>query len=367
MSPSGPSVLITDSDTGQNRSALAAVRALATAGYRPVVATCARHSLAASSRHCTDRVGVPPVRSERYAAELRAELARRAYLCVLPSSDATLLALDATGKFLVDKEQLAQRAAAVGMPFPPHRRFASGAELRTAASELTYPLAVKPAIRRATTQLNVTRVDRAAGLDQLEMSEEPVVVQPWIDASMRAVAGVAWRGSLVAAVHQRYLRTWPLQAGVASAALTVEPDLRLEEQVLALLDGFEGVFQAQLLGEYLIDLNPRVYGSLPLAVAAGANLPAIFCDLLAGRPRTLVRGRVGVRYRWIEGDVRHLVARLHTRRCRPSEVVSALRPRSSTVHSVTTIADPGPLLARLRHLVPNSGAPPKRHHEASGE
>lgn len=351
MTLPGPPILLTDSDTGQNRSALATVRALASTGYRPVVATCARHSLAASSRHCADRVAIPPVRSERFATEVRTELKRRPYLCVLPSSDAALFSLDQPGRHLADKEQLSSRAAAAGIPFPPQRRFASGPDLRAADRDLEYPVAIKPAVNGAATQLNVTRVDGPEDLEVLPLSEDPVLVQPWIDDAMSAVSGVMWRGSLVAVVHQRYLRRWPVQAGVASAAVTVEPDLQLEERIRALLDGFDGIFQVQFVGKHLIDLNPRVYGSLPLAVAAGANLPGIFCGLVAGRTVAPVRGRAGVRYRWVEGDLRHLLDGLRTGRSGAAEVLAALRPRSATAHSVTAVTDARPLLARLGYVM----------------
>src|SRR5439155_20067813 len=99
---------------------------------------------------------------------------------------------------------------------------------------------------------------------------------------IRSLAGVAWRGRLVGTVHQRFLRTWPPDCGMASAAVTVEPDLGLEERILALIDGYEGIFQADLAGPYLLDFNPRVYASLPLAVAAGVNLVRVWCDLLRG-------------------------------------------------------------------------------------
>lgn len=349
--PPCPPVLLIDSDTGQNRSALATVRALASAGYQPVLATCARHSLAASSRHCADRVAIPSERSERFTAAVRMELERRPYLCVLPSSDAALLSLDQPGRHLVDKEQLTGRAAAAGIPVPPHRRFASAADVRAAHRDLEYPVAIKPVVKGTTMHLNVTRADGPADLERLPMSNESLLVQPWIDDPMSAVSGVMWHGSLVAVVHQRYLRRWPVQAGVASAAVTVQPNPDLEKRLLTLLDGFDGIFQAQFVGGHLIDLNPRVYGSLPLAVAAGANLPAIFCELVAGRTVTRVRGRAGVRYRWVEGDVRHLFDGLRTGRSGAAEILAALRPRRATAHSVTAVADARPLLARLGYVM----------------
>ena len=333
-----PSVLVTDGDTGQSRSAVAAVQALATGGYRPYVATCARWSLAAAARGCAGRVAVPPVGDGGYAAAVRAEVESGGHVCVLPASDAALLALGEPGTGLIDKEELARRARAAGLAVPAQRAFASAQALRAAADELDYPVAVKPALHTAASRLNATRVEGPEGLGRLASAEGPVLVQPWLDAPMRAVAGLVWDGRLVAAVHQRYLRTWPVDAGTASAAVTVAPDRLLEERLVALLGGYDGIFQAQFVGDHLIDLNPRVYGSLPLAVAAGANLPALLCDLRAGRSPGPVRVRTGAHYRWPEGDLRHAIARRSP---------GVLRPRRATAHSVTSWRDPGPTLARL--------------------
>jgi hypothetical protein len=58
----------------------------------------------------------------------------------------------------------------------------------------------------------------------------------------------------------------------------------------------------------LIDLNGRFYGSLSLAVAAGANLPAIWAGLaIDDVPATPVRARPGVRYQWGSADLRRAV------------------------------------------------------------
>jgi hypothetical protein len=343
-------VLVTDGGNGQARSTLAAVRGLARAGYRPAVTVSAPLSSAAASRHCGRPVPVPTVTDPEYEAAVKAELAAHPYLTVLAASDAALLALGEPVEHLVDKGVVAERAPGAGLVVPPTRRFGSRQELLEAGPSLDYPVVVKPALSFSP----VVRVGSAAELAARVATDGPVLVQPFLDERLRAMGGVAWRGRLAAAVHQRYLRTWPPDTGTASAAETVEPDLELEAAVLRLLDGFEGVFQAQLAGPYLLDLNPRVYGSLPLAVAAGANLPAVYCDLLRGVERDLVRARPGVFYRWVEGDLRHLAAGLRDGSVGLGAAVRALRPRRGAAHSTESLSDPGPALSRLRFALRRS-------------
>jgi hypothetical protein len=277
------SVLVSDHDDGNSRSAVAAVRALDEAGYSPVVTVAARRSAAGASRSCAGVLRVPPVGTPGYRKAVQEYVAATPGAVVLAASDAVLIALDLSGAALVDKAWLPQ-----------------------------------------------------------------VVVQPFAVGTMRAVCGVLADGRLLAAVHQTYVRIWPPDCGTASAAITTEPDHDLEERLPHLLAGHVGVFQVQLIGDQVIDVNPRVYGSLPLAVAAGANLPAIACQAITGRhPSGLVRGRPGVRYRWLEGDVRRVLHDARTGALTLGAAGRALAPRRGTAHSVESLRDPGPALVRL--------------------
>ncbi|MGH2732151.1 MAG: hypothetical protein ACRDJG_04270 [Actinomycetota bacterium] len=338
-------MLVTDGGTGRALSTLGTVRALAAAGYRPAVSTSGGVSLAAASRFCARAIEVPPVTDEGYAPAIQAELATWPYLTVLPTSDAALLELGAPVDHLVDKEMLAGRARAAGLVVPPTETFSSLAELVAAAPRLDYPVVVKPTVSRSPAR----RVESAAELARSLPEAGSIIVQPYLTDPLWAVAGVVFGGKLVAAAHQRYLRIWPPDCGGACAAVTAEPDLEREAGVLRLLTGYEGIFMAQFAGPHLVDLNPRAYGSLPLAVAAGANLAGIWCDLLAGEQRCIVRARPGVFYRWLEGDLRHLAAAVRAGTMRPTSALRALRPRPGAAHGPESLSDPAPMLARLRY------------------
>jgi hypothetical protein len=63
---------------------------------------------------------------------------------------------------------------------------------------------------------------------------------------------------------------------------------------------------------YLMEINGRFWGSLQLAIDAGLNLPYLLLLMAKGR---LTSGphpayRVGVRSRWLLGDLDHLLLRL---------------------------------------------------------
>jgi hypothetical protein len=108
------------------------------------------------------------------------------------------------------------------------------------------------------------------------------------------------------------------------------------------------MFKAQLIGPYLLDVHPRVHGSMPIADAAGVNLVALYCDLLRGEDVGPVTAREGVLYRWLESDVAHIAFSWRTGSIGMREALGALRPRRGTAHSTESLSDPKPILARLR-------------------
>jgi hypothetical protein len=338
-------VLVT-SDGPQLRDSLVAVRALAQAGYRPAIAVSCGFSLAAASRYCLRRIDIPHHEDPGYVPAIQEELTRLPYLTVLPASEVALLALGVSVPDLVDKAKVEELGRAVGIPSPPGRVFASGAQLLAAAQELDYPVIVKPAVHR----YHASRVESPAGLAAAVIKDGAVMVQPYLNHGLHAVSGVLWRGRLVAAVHERWFRIWRFHSGVATAAETVAPDLELEDRLTRLMAGYEGYFHAQFAGPYLLDINLRVHTSHPLAVAAGVNLLGIYCDLLRGEDVPSVRGRPGVFFRWIEGDVRHVAKAMRLGSMGTRQAFAALRPRRGTVHSTESLRDPGPMFSRLGYL-----------------
>lgn len=349
----GRRVLISEGGSGESRAAVAAVRALAMAGYHPVVTVCGDLSLAGASRYCAGHVPVPPVASDPcgYAEAVRAELARGRYLALLPASDPALLALDLPVRHLLDKVACAAAAERVGLQVPPSRIFPSAAELLDAAAELEYPVVAKPDTKR----YMAVRADSPAALRAAmrARADQPgrIIVQPYLRGSLHGVLGLVWRGQLVQSMHMRYHRLWPLPCGTVASASTVAPDQELEHRLVQLLEGYDGVFHADLAGPYLLDLNPRIHATLPLALASGIDPVAAYCDLLRGDAVAPARARAGVFFRWIEGDLRSLLHDVGAGRVGTMAAIREIAPRRGAVHSYESWRDPGPLLTRVRYAV----------------
>jgi hypothetical protein len=67
-----------------------------------------------------------------------------------------------------------------------------------------------------------------------------------------------------------------------------------------------------------------------------------------GRDPQPVRGRPGVRYRWEDGDLKHLLWQL--RRARFGAAAAVLVPRRRVAHAYFELRDPLPLGAALAQL-----------------
>lgn len=365
-------LLTVDEGTGS----LAAVRGLRAAGYEPYVATFQAGAYAARSRAAAAVVRVPDPKSEpkAFATAIGAAARRFDVAAILPGSEGSLRALAGREASLpavaigtcrvelleraTDKTLLAQLARRAGLETPPT------VEIDAASRDLgdvAFPAIVKPiasVVLGGDGTMRSHDVTRVRNVDELRKvlaasAEDRWLVQRYVGGELSAICGVAWHGEVVCASHQASRRIWPPGAGISSFAVTVAPDEELEAGVRRLIDaiGWSGIFGVQFLrGEghaYLIDLNPRIYGSLALAIAAGHNLPAIWADLLLGRLPRVGPYRVGAAYRFEEDDVRAI---FHAARRGNVRALAALLPRRDTTHAVFSLRDPAPLLVTLGKL-----------------
>jgi predicted ATP-grasp superfamily ATP-dependent carboligase len=353
---------------------LAGVRGLRAAGYEPWLALSHEHTYVALTRDAAGSVQLPdPKREpESYAGRLAAEAKRLDAALVLPFTEGVLQALSGHERLFeptvvgvcppdvleraTDKGLLPELCRQAGLDVPP--TFEVRAESIDEV-DLEFPAVVKPqrsvtTAGRSLRRNHVVLVDRRDELERhLRRSPDGVFfVQPRVEGTLAAICGVAWEGRLVCASHQVSPRIWPPHNGISSFARTVPRDEALEAAVARLLGliGWSGIFGLQFIRNgataYAIDLNPRIYGSAALAIAAGHNLPAIWADLLLGREPVISPYRVGVCYRAELNDLRALAVQF--RSGNRQAAIRGLVPRRDTVHSVVTLRDPFPGLELLR-------------------
>jgi len=188
-----------------------------------------------------------------------------------------------------------------------------GTAAELASAGIPLPAVVKPAA--AVSALSTARaVDSPRGLETLAAALPPgerVLAQEPVEGRLVSLALVLDRdGGVVARFQEDALRTWPREAGSFAATVSRPPDADLVERVAAMLraTGYWGLAQLDLVRRgpetLLLDVNPRFYACMPLALHCGVNLPAAWHAVVEGRagssPAAYPEGR---RFRWLEGDL----------------------------------------------------------------
>jgi predicted ATP-grasp superfamily ATP-dependent carboligase len=301
-------------------------------------------------------------------------VAEHEYAILLPGSEASLVAISEHRDSLephvrvglpapdvvqhaLDKAVLLEAAAAAGLTAPATivSKDAEGAP--GDASTLGFPVILKPVTSFVREGDALRHRSAEVARSPEEVSElaprfgTPLVVQRYEQRPVLSCAGVVSDAGVVALAVARYSRTWPIGAGPSSYSVTITPPVGLRDRLEVLLRtiGWRGIFQIQLLELEnrfaTLDFNPRIFGSLELAVAAGANLPALWAETVLGRNVDAVTARPGVHYRWEEGDAKHFVTQLRRRRLR--DAISVLVPRRLTTRAYFRGKDPLPLAAAV--------------------
>jgi predicted ATP-grasp superfamily ATP-dependent carboligase len=315
--------LVTDT---HDRAALAGLRALGRAGISTLAIAPERTAPGFWSRHAKGRKLAPdPIEDpEGFTRELSALLDRYPDALVYPGREEAidaLLTVDGLAERMPygsleglaavrDKQRLPALASSAGLEAP--RTIFEGTVGELQSTRVDLPGVIKSANPSA--GASAPRVVNSGGEVRnwaRGLGEQSIVViQELKPGSLEAVSVVLARdGSLAASFQQRTTETWPRMMGVSARAVSVEPDSELIEKVVAMLRvaGFDGLAQVQMLAtgdsHVVIDVNPRFYGSLPLALAAGLNLPAIWHASALGATTHRSEYRVGVVFRWLQAEL----------------------------------------------------------------
>jgi predicted ATP-grasp superfamily ATP-dependent carboligase len=336
-------VLVLD---GNENQAVACVRSLAGAGHHVSVGAATRWSKAGWSRDCSDTFMYPAPQhdADGFVAAVGRQVGREPGTLVLPMTERTTLPLSrhreaiqsARGLLVLpphevvlrafDKAETTRLAESLGIEVPRTLMLASGEEARAEAAMLGYPVVLKPRSSEEDTGCGAVRSTGAPvyarneaeflrGWADLWRRCRAVVVQEFVEGVGAGFFALMNHGELRAEfAHERIRDVRPTGSGSALRVSTL-PAPALREQALAILRALEwhGVamveFRVRADGTpVFLEVNGRFWNSLALAVHAGVDFPALVARLaVEGDVEPVSSYRVGVRTRWLLGDVRHLV------------------------------------------------------------
>ena len=331
--------LITDSD---NRSALAATRSLGAAGYEVFVMGEKAETIAAVSKFCSRFVPCPSPQKdpEGFVAAVLGAVREHGIGLLLPMTEVTTLLLtrsraqlppscvlpfaeEATLQKASDKTAMMALADSLGVPTPASVTLGSAAELDR-HPRLPYPVVVKPGrsrVRTATGWLS-TGVTYAADeaalrrrLNELPAETYPLMLQERIQGPGEGFFALYAHGRMVASFAHRRLREKPPSGGVSVLRESADIPEDAMKYGTALLDAlnWHGVAMVEFKRDaasgrlYLMEINARFWGSLQLAIDAGVDFPLLLARIAAGETPAPVRHKVGVRSRWLLGDLDVLI------------------------------------------------------------
>jgi predicted ATP-grasp superfamily ATP-dependent carboligase len=337
------SLLATD---GEQRSTLAVVRALGAAGVQVAVGSSRPECLAGSSRYCTKRICYPPPEDgPAFVAFLLRELTRERWDVLLPMTDLSMQLLaparssiPSSVRFPIpgqeqvtlaqDKQQMLYLAGKAGIACPRTIILEDTDELEEVAKKVQYPVVIKPRFSRCiregkTVSGTVQYAHDPSELIALYRRMDGMIPRPLIQEKLegegKGVFLLVWNGELKAAFCHRRLREKPPWGGASVYCESVPLDQDLVEKSFALLKavGWQGVAMVEFKVDQrdrrakLMEVNGRFWGSLQLAVDAGVNFPLMLYRLAMGENvSSKFDYRVGVKSRWLLGDLDHLLIRL---------------------------------------------------------
>jgi protein-tyrosine-phosphatase/predicted ATP-grasp superfamily ATP-dependent carboligase len=302
-------VLVLD---GHSRAALETLQSLGRAGVAVDIAAEAADCLAFHSRYGARKLRQPsqePISD--FHAWLRGEDRERNHELIVPATEAALLGLRALPEddplrakavlpdnhaldIALDKEKTRALACDLGIRVPSSRLISSPAQI---GETRQFPVVLKPARSKVMIEGQLCTLAAAIIQDETQRQEQlrkwlpltAVLEQHYVSGRGVGAEFLFARGRKVwHFVHER-IHEYPLSGGASSYRRAIEPPpalLRDAEGLLTALN-WHGVamveFKMDAAGRHwLMEINPRLWGSLALSIDAGVDFPRGLLQLARG-------------------------------------------------------------------------------------
>jgi len=332
------SVIVTDA---RYRMSLAVIRSLGQAGVRVVaqeekgissldaLGFHSRHTsrtiLTASSRREPDafvddllRAGgderdvlIPVSLSSVLAVARRAEDVKKRFRVALPSLDAIATANDT--------QRLLEVAQRVGVPVPETVVLEPGDEPESLLGRVKFPVVIKYREGEGLGLPPEQRYAIARDPSSLLQTYRAMASRQASPLVQEFISGDGWgmsalfnmRSDAVAAFCHRRLREYPVTGGPSCFAESAGHEKLIQYGLRLLRElRWRGVAMVEfkrdsVTGEFvLMEINPRFWGSLPLAIAAGVDFPTLLYRVAREEDvRPVTEYRTGVKMRYLFQDV----------------------------------------------------------------
>jgi predicted ATP-grasp superfamily ATP-dependent carboligase len=295
-----------------DRVILAVVRSLGRQGLRVHLGWCEPDSVATRSRYVAAYHHIPPYSpaNSEWKESLLSLLRSQSFELVIPCNDSTLVPLqscrhelaqlahvylpsDEAFDVVSNKLRTYELAQQLGVPVPAAATVKTRADALAVLRRFEFPVVLKP---RATLTLeshghsNVARLIHSAGeLTQcleLPAYSDGAQVQEYFAGTGVGVEMLCCEGEVLFAFqHVRVHETMEYGSSYRRSA-ALDPDLLSDASKLMQALRYTGVAMAEFIVDFpsqrrvFLEINGRFWGSLPLAVAAGADFPYFLYQML---------------------------------------------------------------------------------------
>lgn len=356
-------VIITD---GNFKHTLAAVRSLGRKGVDITVLSDSPLSIAFYSKYCKTGILAPnPEHSSDFAKFVTDFVKNGSYDVLLPISYAAVDQISGIQKLIesdigiplpasdalqlaANKEKTMQYAKNIGVPIPKTYYPKTSDEVITLSKTLSYPVVVKGSIENG----NVGYANSPDDLLVLykKMIDFTPIFQEYIVGDGYGFFALYNHGEARAIFMHRRIREYPVTGGPSALAESVyEP--RLMELGLKMLDSlrWHGVAMVEFKRDVrtddfvLMEINPKFWGSLELAIVSGVDFPYLTSKMICkGDIEPVFTYQTGVKFRWLlPQDTFHVITN-------PEAITQFISDfRDETIHYDINIHDPIPNILQL--------------------
>lgn len=226
---------------------------------------------------------------------------------------------------LNDKNEVMKIASELDIRIPKTYNLDDTADIKKFSESIEFPVVIK--LRNATGSIGVSYVysadefvlkyKRTIQKFNLAASDYPIV-QEYIPGIGYGVSMLFNQGDIRAIFTHKRLREYPITGGPSTFRESVRhPKMEKVAQKLLEHIGWHGIAMVEFkLDErtnkpVLIEINPRFWGSIYLAVAAGVDFPYLLYEMsVEGDVKSVFDYKVGVKARFLLNDLRALFSTL---------------------------------------------------------
>ncbi len=233
----------------------------------------------------------------------------------------------------VNKDQTYRFAQKNNIPIPKTRTFSKMRELeRFLSRNKRYPIIIKPS--KGSNSSGFYKINNRKCLrktlkkvrEDKAYHGQKIIIQEFIEGKIKGFFGLFDKGKLIASFQHERIRQYPNNNGPSTYAKSIKEKelLSIGKRLFSRLS-WTGVAMAEFIKENstnkykLIEINPRLWGSLELAIESGADFPFLTYQLATGKKIEQKDYKENIIFRWtIPGDILNYIYNRNKKQYRKS-------------------------------------------------